>query len=232
MLADTLEPVTVGNHMETNVHGIHVRTPDADTEKNVQGNDVPLQDQEKATQAEAARVEALRRDAAKVEAEAEEARKKEQGPGLIEEEQFGLFNDIFAGAGKLSIGAAMRGLKQGVEDAVSFVRPAAVALTPEMEAVRRQQMVDETDFWSPRKPEPMAVEAMPEKEVVKAVAKKPKPSTVIVLPSEMVKLVRQMKENPDLTFAYQAADRGQVLGTGAEHGIANRVDRVQQVAVG
>ncbi len=240
---ETLEPLSIGNHMETNVHGIQVKTADPDTEKNVQGNDVKVADKDghleaqqleakqiEAKQVEVRQIEAVQQqtDAGRIEAtrleqEAEEAKKK--GPQLIEESQFGLIDDIFNSAGKFSIGAAMRGVKQGVDAVSELVNPQVAELAS------AGIIAKATDALAQNAPEPaqaLAAALPVEPKVETAVAARVKPEVVIVLPSDVVKVLAEMKDNKSLDFSYQKADRGQVLGTGAQHGISAKVDMGQQ----
>jgi hypothetical protein len=251
--ADAVDVVApLGSHLETNVHGIEVQTPNENTqknghgndvvadkshtEKNAHGNDVPVQAAEgqqieaqkiEAARIEAAQIEATQIDAAKAEAARLEAAKAaEKRPDLIEEWQFGVIDDIFNSAGKLSIGAAMRGMKQGVDEIVAMVQPEAaavgsVAVAQGMASLATGQSAqgDALDGASAR----VADEAGEP-----LVARKP--AVVIELPSDTVKILASMKNDSAMSFVFQDADRGQVLGTGAQHGIAFRQDGGQRVA--
>jgi len=245
--ADAVDVVVpLGSHLETNVHGIEVQTPNENTqknghgndvvadhshtEKNAHGNDVPVQAVEgqqieaqkiEAARIEAAQIEATQIDAAKVEAARLEAAKaEEKRPDLIEEWQFGVIDDIFNSAGKLSIGAAMRGMKQGVDEIVSLVQPEAAAAVG---AVAVAQGMATLAGSQSAQGEGMGGEASEP-----VVARKP--AVVIELPRDTVKMLASMKNDSAMSFVFQDADRGQVLGTGAEHGIAFRQDGGQRAA--
>ena len=82
---------------------------------------------------------------------------------------------------------------------------------------------EDDDFWAPAPRDEVATHDMDSGVTVDSV-KKSAPSPVIVLPAEIGKLLQSMRDDPRLSFKYELADRGQVLGTGAQHGVsANQV---------
>lgn len=68
----------------------------------------------------------------------------------------------------------------------------------------------------PVKDEVKAEERAP---VVAAPQKRSEPVTVIELPKAAFQAVQAMHQDAALSFSFQGADRGAVLGTGAQHGI-------------
>lgn len=187
--------------------------------RNAQGNEVPAEESD-AERSEAGKTDAQQLEARQIEAQQIGAEPQEsppaQAPGLIQEAQFQLLNDIFASAGTLSLGAALRGVKEGLTQAAALANPADAAGAAKAEEAPAAAA---------------AAEPPPEAESARAATA---PAVVLTLPPEAVKLLAEMKHNRALDFAYQEADRGQVLGTGAQHGITLRPEpsRATGAAVG